>query len=90
LHWSLFDNYEWGSFSPRFGLFALDYTGYPQRHAVDSSGDNPSATYTEAIRDAQPKMAAAAARQNGEKTASRTPRDAGAAPAILSGESNVS
>jgi len=23
-HWSLVDNYEWGSFEPRFGLFGLD------------------------------------------------------------------
>ena len=45
LHWSLFDNYEWGSFAPRFGLFSLDYTVYPTRHAVDATGDNPSATY---------------------------------------------
>jgi beta-glucosidase/6-phospho-beta-glucosidase/beta-galactosidase len=49
LHWSLFDNYEWGSFSPRFGLFSLDYRVYPTRHSVDGMGDNPSATYTEEI-----------------------------------------
>lgn len=24
MHWSLVDNYEWGSFAPRFGLFAID------------------------------------------------------------------
>ncbi|HXA74150.1 MAG TPA: family 1 glycosylhydrolase [Acidimicrobiales bacterium] len=24
LHWSLVDNYEWGSYEPRFGLFGLD------------------------------------------------------------------
>lgn len=24
MHWSLVDNYEWGSFEPRFGLFAID------------------------------------------------------------------
>lgn len=24
MHWSLADNYEWGSFAPRFGLFAID------------------------------------------------------------------
>jgi beta-glucosidase len=23
-HWSLVDNYEWGSFQPSFGLFAID------------------------------------------------------------------
>ncbi|MBI6546648.1 MAG: glycoside hydrolase family 1 protein [Cyanobacteria bacterium NC_groundwater_1444_Ag_S-0.65um_54_12] len=26
LHWSLTDNYEWGSFKPRFGLYQIDYT----------------------------------------------------------------
>lgn len=25
LHWSLIDNYEWGSFKPRFGLYRVDY-----------------------------------------------------------------
>ncbi|MEB3198235.1 MAG: family 1 glycosylhydrolase [Candidatus Sericytochromatia bacterium] len=24
VHWSITDNYEWGSFSPRFGLFSVD------------------------------------------------------------------
>lgn len=24
LHWSLVDNYEWGSFAPRFGLYSVD------------------------------------------------------------------
>lgn len=24
MHWSLTDNYEWGSYEPRFGLFAID------------------------------------------------------------------
>jgi len=62
LHWSLFDNYEWGSFAPRFGLFSLDYTVYPTRHAVDATGDNPSATYAEEIREARLQFAAAARR----------------------------
>jgi len=44
LHWSLFDNYEWGSFAPRFGLFSLDYTVYPHASCGDATGDNPSAT----------------------------------------------
>jgi beta-glucosidase/6-phospho-beta-glucosidase/beta-galactosidase len=26
LHWSLVDNYEWGSYEPRFGIFGLDRT----------------------------------------------------------------
>ncbi|OZG49932.1 family 1 glycosylhydrolase [Bombiscardovia coagulans] len=28
LHWSLLDNYEWGSFSPTFGLVAVDRTTF--------------------------------------------------------------
>jgi beta-glucosidase len=68
MHWSLFDNYEWGSFAPRFGLFSLDYTVYPTRHAVDATGDNPSATYAEEIREAKLQFAAAA-RRAGRKPA---------------------
>ena len=28
LHWSLLDNYEWGSYEPRFGLVAVDRTTF--------------------------------------------------------------
>ena len=28
LHWSLFDNYEWGTYTPRFGLFSIDFPRY--------------------------------------------------------------
>jgi hypothetical protein len=24
LHWSLMDNYEWGTYEPRFGLYGID------------------------------------------------------------------
>jgi len=51
LHWSLFDNYEWGSFTPRFGLDAIDYTRGLDRSATDPWGDNPSRTYAELIRE---------------------------------------
>jgi len=80
LHWSLFDNYEWGSFAPRFGLFSLDYTVYPTRHAVDATGDNPSATYTEEIREARLQIAAAAQRA-GRKTGGREGSASGATSA---------
>ena len=34
LHWSLMDNYEWGSFKPKFGLFTVDRSGgYARRLA---------------------------------------------------------
>jgi beta-glucosidase/6-phospho-beta-glucosidase/beta-galactosidase len=51
LHWSLTDNYEWGSFTPRFGLFRIDYADGLRRIAVDHLGDNPSETYARLIRD---------------------------------------
>ncbi|MFA7344354.1 MAG: family 1 glycosylhydrolase [Terrimicrobiaceae bacterium] len=49
LHWSLTDNYEWGSFTPRFGLFRIDYAGGLRRLAVDHLGDNPSQTYARLV-----------------------------------------
>jgi beta-glucosidase/6-phospho-beta-glucosidase/beta-galactosidase len=53
MHWSLFDNYEWGSFTPRFGLFALDYLKGPERLAVDFLGDCPSQTYAALVKEAR-------------------------------------
>lgn len=49
LHWSLVDNYEWGSYTPRFGLYSIDFMDKPERHAVDKLGDNPSKTYAAEI-----------------------------------------
>lgn len=49
LHWSITDNYEWGSYTPRFGLFAVDYSADATRHALDHLGDNPSETYARLI-----------------------------------------
>ena len=53
MHWSLFDNYEWGSFTPRFGLFSLDYTRDTGRLVEDHLGDRPSETYAALLREAQ-------------------------------------
>lgn len=53
LHWSLTDNYEWGSYTPRFGLFSIDYTNDAARSATDHLGDNPSATYARLIAAAR-------------------------------------
>ena len=53
LHWSLFDNYEWGSYTPRFGLFSIDYTHKaPDRLGEDQLGDRPAETYTQLVRNA--------------------------------------
>lgn len=51
LHWSLTDNFEWGSFTPRFGLFRIDYMNGLKRIAEDELGDNPSATYTRLLEE---------------------------------------
>lgn len=56
LHWSLFDNYEWGSFTPRFGLLSLDYTRSTGRLLEDHLGDRPSETYAALVREARGKM----------------------------------
>jgi beta-glucosidase len=51
LHWSLFDNYEWGTYTPRFGLFTIDYEDGTDRIAVNEYGDNPSETYARLIAE---------------------------------------
>lgn len=45
-HWSLTDNYEWGSYAPKFGLFEVDLQAEDlPRKAVDSAGLNAAETY---------------------------------------------
>lgn len=56
LHWSLFDNYEWGTFTPRFGLYSIDYAKGEDRLVDDHLGDRPSETYAGLIREARKKM----------------------------------
>lgn len=58
LYWSLFDNYEWGSYTPRFGLFTIDYQMGPARLVEDHLGDRPSETYAALIRAARREDAA--------------------------------
>lgn len=53
IHWSLTDNYEWGSYTPRFGLFTIDFTKGTERLEEDHLGDRPSTTYAELIRETQ-------------------------------------
>ncbi|MGB7414337.1 MAG: family 1 glycosylhydrolase [Thermosynechococcaceae cyanobacterium] len=53
MHWSLTDNYEWGSYTPRFGLFSIDFNQGAERHRVDPLGDCPSETYASFIRQHQ-------------------------------------
>lgn len=52
LYWSLFDNYEWGTYSARFGLFSLDYEKGTDRRLEDHFGDRASEAYAEIVRSA--------------------------------------
>jgi len=50
LYWSMVDNYEWGSYDPRFGLFTVDRSRSPaKRSPVDAWGVNASKVYGELI-----------------------------------------
>jgi beta-glucosidase/6-phospho-beta-glucosidase/beta-galactosidase len=51
LHWSLTDNYEWGSFTPRFGLYRVDFQHDLARLELDHLGDRPSQTYARLVRE---------------------------------------
>jgi beta-glucosidase/6-phospho-beta-glucosidase/beta-galactosidase len=53
MHWSLMDNYEWGSYTPRFGLFSIDFAAGTNRLVEDHLGDRPSETYAHLIREAR-------------------------------------
>lgn len=57
-HWSLTDNYEWGSFAPKFGLFEVDLNdpALPRR-AVDSAGLNAAETYRRWIERSKTEFA---------------------------------
>ena len=44
-YWTLFDNYEWGSFAPRFGMLAVDYERGGLRSPLDASGNNAAGAY---------------------------------------------
>jgi len=56
LHWSLFDNYEWGTFTPRFGLYSIDFSASLERHVEDPVGDRPAETYAALIQEVSAKM----------------------------------
>jgi beta-glucosidase/6-phospho-beta-glucosidase/beta-galactosidase len=59
-HWSLADNYEWGSYEHRFGLHRVDQVGGdrpPVWRDVDAFGDDAAGTYrrlTAALRAGEP------------------------------------
>jgi beta-glucosidase/6-phospho-beta-glucosidase/beta-galactosidase len=49
LHWTLVDNYEWGSYAPRFGPHGVDRRGGPLILDTDSNGDDAAAAYREIV-----------------------------------------
>lgn len=49
-HWTMVDNYEWGSYEPRFGLFTVDRSRSPVRiSSVDAWGVNAGNVYGELV-----------------------------------------
>jgi beta-glucosidase/6-phospho-beta-glucosidase/beta-galactosidase len=53
LHWSLVDNYEWGSYEPRFGIFGMDRSdpsGAVRWLDTDAAGDDAAGAFTHAVR----------------------------------------
>lgn len=49
-HWSITDNYEWGTYAPRFGLFGIDFQSKDlDRIPRDSGGELPWETYAQLI-----------------------------------------
>lgn len=52
LHWSLVDNYEWGSYEPRFGLYGMDRSRGPRGVRwldTDATGVDAAGEYRRAI-----------------------------------------
>ncbi len=52
LHWSLVDNYEWGTYQPRLGLFGLDRRpdGTVRWMDTDAQGDDAAGAFGHAVR----------------------------------------
>ena len=48
-HWCLADNYEWGSYEPRFGLYGIDRERGNRWKEVDSMGGPAAETFREII-----------------------------------------
>lgn len=48
-HWTLADNYEWGSYAPRFGLFGVDRERGIRWSDKDSMGHDSAAAYRRII-----------------------------------------
>ncbi len=51
LHWSLVDNYEWGTYEPRFGLFGMDRSdpGRVRWLDTDARGDDAAGEFARVV-----------------------------------------
>jgi hypothetical protein len=49
-YWTLVDNYEWGSFTPRFGMLAVDYARGAKRSPVDVLGHNAAGAFQAVVK----------------------------------------
>ena len=49
-YWTLFDNYEWGSFIPRFGMLCVDYDRGAKRSPLDAVGNNAAGAYQAIVK----------------------------------------
>ncbi len=51
LHWSLVDNYEWGSYEPRFGLYGLDRAdpAHVRWLDTDAAGDDAAGEFARVV-----------------------------------------
>ena len=51
LHWSLVDNYEWGSYEPRFGLFGMDrsHPSDVRWMDTDAQGDDAAGAFARVV-----------------------------------------
>jgi beta-glucosidase len=53
LHWSLVDNYEWGSYEPRFGIYGMDRSdpsGPVRWLDTDAAGDDAAGAFSHVVR----------------------------------------
>ena len=48
-HWTLADNYEWGSYTPRFGIYGIDRDRGARWSEKDSMGDDAAGAYRRLI-----------------------------------------
>jgi beta-glucosidase len=52
LHWSLVDNYEWGTYQPRFGIFGMERDAHADTARwldTDAAGDDAAGAFTRLV-----------------------------------------